>query len=110
MAGPLTPHSTSPRNLAAAPVLTERQPRSCDRHRASSRCRTWRRRGAGTPGARRRPGHRQYAGDRAAVQEGANAYLTRQFRTLAIFVVVFFLLFLLPADDQRSGSADRSSS
>ncbi len=35
-----------------------------------------------------------------AVQEGASAYLSRQFRTLAIFaVLVFFLLFLLPADD-----------
>jgi K(+)-stimulated pyrophosphate-energized sodium pump len=34
-----------------------------------------------------------------AVQEGADAYLCRQFRTLAVFaVVVFFLLFLLPAD------------
>jgi K(+)-stimulated pyrophosphate-energized sodium pump len=34
------------------------------------------------------------------VQEGANAYLTRQFRTLAIFAVVaFFALMLLPADD-----------
>ena len=42
----------------------------------------------------------------AAVQEGANAYLARQFRTLGIFaVVVFFLLMLLPADDwsQRIG-------
>ncbi len=34
-----------------------------------------------------------------AVQEGASAYLSRQFRTLAIFaVVVFGLLFLLPGD------------
>ena len=34
-----------------------------------------------------------------AVQEGAAAYLQRQFRTLAVFaVIVFFLLFLLPAD------------
>ncbi|MEV6795259.1 sodium-translocating pyrophosphatase [Streptomyces sp. NPDC051320] len=42
----------------------------------------------------------------AAVQEGANAYLGRQLRTLGIFaVVVFFLLFLLPADNwsQRAG-------
>jgi K(+)-stimulated pyrophosphate-energized sodium pump len=42
----------------------------------------------------------------AAVQEGANAYLARQLRTLAVFaVVVFFLLMLLPADDwnQRAG-------
>ncbi|WP_405753385.1 sodium-translocating pyrophosphatase [Streptomyces sp. NBC_01020] len=42
----------------------------------------------------------------AAVQEGANAYLGRQLRTLGIFAaVVFFLLFLLPADDwsQRAG-------
>ena len=35
----------------------------------------------------------------AAVQEGAAAYLSRQFRTLGIFaVLVFFLLFLLPAE------------
>jgi K(+)-stimulated pyrophosphate-energized sodium pump len=42
----------------------------------------------------------------AAVQEGANAYLARQLRTLSIFsVIVFFLLMLLPADDwsQRIG-------
>jgi len=36
-----------------------------------------------------------------AVQEGAAAYLSRQFRTLSVFaVLVFFLLFLLPADTQ----------
>ncbi|WP_030260179.1 sodium-translocating pyrophosphatase [Streptomyces violens] len=42
----------------------------------------------------------------AAVQEGANAYLQRQLRTLGVFaVVVFFLLMLLPADNwtQRIG-------
>ncbi|MEU8758577.1 sodium-translocating pyrophosphatase [Streptomyces sp. NPDC048659] len=42
----------------------------------------------------------------AAVQEGANAYLARQLRTIGVFaVVVFFLLFLLPADNwsQRAG-------
>ncbi|KUL35629.1 potassium transporter [Streptomyces sp. NRRL F-4489] len=42
----------------------------------------------------------------AAVQEGANAYLARQLRTLGVFaVVVFFLLMLLPADNwpQRIG-------
>lgn len=34
-----------------------------------------------------------------AVQEGASAYLTRQFRTLAVFVVLIpFLLYLLPAE------------
>ena len=36
----------------------------------------------------------------AAVEEGAQAYLTRQFKTLGIFVVlVFGLLLLLPAPD-----------
>ncbi|MFE7748686.1 sodium-translocating pyrophosphatase [Streptomyces sp. NPDC057428] len=42
----------------------------------------------------------------AAVQEGANAYLARQLRTVGVFaVVVFFLLMLLPADNwsQRAG-------
>ena len=35
-----------------------------------------------------------------AVQEGAQAYLKRQFRTLSVVVVVVFvLLFVLPADD-----------
>ncbi|MFI8235041.1 sodium-translocating pyrophosphatase [Streptomyces sp. NPDC085900] len=41
-----------------------------------------------------------------AVQEGANAYLGRQLRTLGVFaVIVFFLLMMLPADDwnQRAG-------
>ncbi|MFF2134422.1 sodium-translocating pyrophosphatase [Streptomyces sp. NPDC058193] len=42
----------------------------------------------------------------AAVQEGANAYLARQLRTVGVFAaVVFFLLLLLPADNwsQRAG-------
>ena len=35
----------------------------------------------------------------AAVQEGASAYLSRQFKTLSVFaVIVFFVLFLLPAE------------
>jgi K(+)-stimulated pyrophosphate-energized sodium pump len=34
-----------------------------------------------------------------SIQEGASAYLRRQFRTLAIFVfIIFFVLLLLPAD------------
>ncbi len=34
-----------------------------------------------------------------AVQEGASAYLNRQFKTLAVFAtIVFFVLFLLPAE------------
>ncbi len=42
------------------------------------------------------PNMRSIAG---AVQEGASAYLNRQFKTLSIFaVLVFFLLFLLPAE------------
>ena len=41
-----------------------------------------------------------------AVQEGAAAYLARQFRTLGVFVVIiFFLLLLLPARLDRR--ADR---
>jgi K(+)-stimulated pyrophosphate-energized sodium pump len=39
-----------------------------------------------------------------AVQEGANAYLFRQFRTLSIFVVIaFILLFFLPVADDGGG-------
>ncbi len=35
-----------------------------------------------------------------AVQEGASAYLTRQFKTLGVFAVLAFaILFILPADD-----------
>ena len=41
----------------------------------------------------------------AAVQEGAAAYLNRQFKTLSVFVaVVFFLLFALPAHDDMGHS------
>ncbi|MEI7034197.1 sodium-translocating pyrophosphatase [Streptomyces pratensis] len=51
-------------------------------------------------------GTERMKGIAAAVQEGANAYLSRQLRTVGVFsVVVFFLLFLLPADNgtQRAG-------
>src|SRR6202044_4192922 len=43
-----------------------------------------------------------------AVQEGASAYLRRQFKTLAPFAIIIFgLLFILPADTtgSRSGRA-----
>ena len=37
-----------------------------------------------------------------AVQEGAAAYLRRQFRTLGVFVVIiFFILLVLPADQEE---------
>jgi len=40
-----------------------------------------------------------------AVQEGAGAYLRRQFRTLAVFaVIVFLLLLLLPVTDGGTGT------
>ncbi len=43
-----------------------------------------------------------------AVQEGANAYLQRQFRTLAIFAVVaFFALLALPVGDIDNGTLVR---
>src|SRR5918997_2890471 len=50
----------------------------------------------------------------AAVQEGASAYLVRQFKTLGIFVVIaVVLLFLLPvtgagADDELAVKIGRS--
>ena len=46
-----------------------------------------------------------------AVQEGAAAYLSRQFRTLAVFaVIVFFALLLLPVPGiDESGPARRSA-
>ncbi|MDF2712095.1 MAG: sodium-translocating pyrophosphatase, partial [Nonomuraea muscovyensis] len=51
------------------------------------------------------PGTERMQNIARAVQEGAAAYLTRQFRTLAIFVVVIpFLLLLLPGEmDVRIG-------
>ena len=49
-----------------------------------------------------------------AVQEGAAAYLNRQFRTLAVFSVIVFLLLVLPVNDGgtrvRIGRACSSSS
>jgi K(+)-stimulated pyrophosphate-energized sodium pump len=37
-----------------------------------------------------------------AIQEGASAYLTRQFKTLAVFAALaFFVLFALPADSSK---------
>ncbi len=44
-----------------------------------------------------------------AVQEGANAFLTRQFKTLGVFAIIaFFLLFVLPADGGTSVRIGRS--
>ncbi|WP_182378889.1 sodium-translocating pyrophosphatase [Nocardioides sp. WS12] len=44
-----------------------------------------------------------------AVQEGANAYLTRQFRTLAVFAAIaFFVLLALPAHTADDGSGLQS--
>ncbi len=44
-----------------------------------------------------------------AVQEGASAFLTRQFRTLGLFAILaFLLLFLLPADGGASVRIGRS--
>jgi len=44
-----------------------------------------------------------------AVQEGANAYLTRQFRTLTIFAAIaFFVLLLLPAHAAEGADGLRS--
>jgi K(+)-stimulated pyrophosphate-energized sodium pump len=107
MAGPLTPHTQDfARNLAASPVLTDgnrnlvlviavvalaalalaavlvRQVLAADE------------------------GTDKMKEIASAVQEGANAYLGRQFRTLGVFAVAaFFLLMLLPADNtsQRIG-------
>ena len=46
-----------------------------------------------------------------AVQEGAAAYLRRQFRTLGVFVfLIFCMLLLLPADSDRSAAGDAASS
>jgi len=45
-----------------------------------------------------------------AVQEGAAAYLRRQFRTLSIFVVIiFFVLLVLPVERRSAGAAASSS-
>ena len=46
-----------------------------------------------------------------AVEEGAQAYLARQFKTLSVFVViVFFLLLALPADTAGCAGAGPASS
>ncbi len=46
-----------------------------------------------------------------AIQEGAAAYLRRQFTTLSVFVVIiFFVLLLLPADTTGVRWGRRSSS
>src|ERR1700730_17173907 len=46
-----------------------------------------------------RQGTEKMQGTALSIQEGAAAYLRRQFRTIGIFVVpIFFILLLLPAD------------
>ena len=65
-------------------------------------------------GPRRRRGHREHEDHRARrCRRARTAYLTRQFKTLAVFAAIAFFAAasLLPADDDaRSGSAARSSS
>ena len=46
-----------------------------------------------------------------AVQEGAAAYLRRQFRTLGVFVfLIFWILLLLPAETATGCAGDGASS